>query len=108
MRANFMGWCLMAAALVVGAGVAGAADRKAPAVPETDAALANSVRHEIVMYADYSIWDDVNIEVNNGSVRLTGEVSQPIKREEIGKLTRHLAGVTQVQNDIRVLPLSFA
>jgi hyperosmotically inducible protein len=107
MKARFMGTALMAAALTVGAGVAGAADKQTAAVPESDAALANNVRHEIVMYADYSIWDDVNIDVSNGSVHLTGEVNQPIKKEEIDRLTRNLAGVTQVRNDIRVLPPSF-
>src|ERR1039457_2537352 len=96
---------LMAAALLVGAGMAGAADKQ-PAKPETDAALANSVRHEIVMYGKYSIWDDVSIEVSNGTVHLTGEVNEPYKKADIDRLAKNVAGAARVQNDIRVLPLS--
>ena len=101
-RGRFM----MAAALLFAAGVAGAVDKNAAVEPRTDTAVAGGVRHEIVMYARYSIWDDVNIDVNNGAVHLTGEVTQPVKKEEIGRLAKDVAGVTGVRNDIRVLPLS--
>jgi len=97
---------LMAAALLVGAGMAAAAGKQAAAKPETDAALANSVRHEIVMYGKYSIWDDVGIEVSNGTVHLTGVVTQPYKKADMDRLARNVAGAAQVQDDIRVLPLS--
>jgi hyperosmotically inducible protein len=96
----------MAAALLVGAGMAAAAGKQAAAKPETDAALANSVRHEIVMYGKYSIWDDVGIEVSNGTVHLTGVVTQPYKKADMDRLARNVAGAAQVQDDIRVLPLS--
>ena len=102
---KLLGPMLMTAALLATAGAAGAADKGA--VPESDAALANSIRHEIVMYADYTIWDDVNIQVANGNVHLTGAVAQPYRKDDIGRLARHVAGVNQVQNDIRVLPASF-
>lgn len=97
---------LMIAALLIGAGVAGAADKQAAAIPDRDAALANSVRHEIVMYSRYSMFDDVYVQVTDGTVRLTGVVSQPYKKDDIGKLTAQVAGASRVQNEIRVLPLS--
>jgi hyperosmotically inducible protein len=106
MKPNFTGRFLMAAAFLLGAGVAGAAGKQAAATPQTDAALANSVRHEIVMYPQYSIFDDVSIEVSHGVVDLTGAVDQPYKKADIGRLAKNVAGVAQVQNDIRVLPLS--
>jgi hyperosmotically inducible protein len=101
-RTTFM----LPAALLLAAGVAGAADKNAVPGSETDTALANRVRDEIVMYARYSIWDDVNIDVVNGTVHLTGEVTQPVKKEEIDRLAKDVAGVTGVRSDIRVLPLS--
>lgn len=107
MRSKIMGRFLMAAALLVGAGAAGAADKKTAVLPESDAALANNVRHEIVMYPYFSIWDDINISVDHGNVTLTGEVNQPVKREDIDRLTRSLPGVNHLQNDLRVLPTSF-
>jgi hyperosmotically inducible periplasmic protein len=96
---------LMAAALLVGAGLAGAADNQAAKI-QPDDTLANNVRHAIVMYPRYSIFDDVYIEVANGAVRLRGVVSQPFKKSDIDKLVRNVAGANQVQDDIRVLPLS--
>ena len=105
MKSRNMGRLLMAAGLLFGAGVAGAADKKA-AGPETDADLANGVRHEIAMYANYSIWDDVGIQVTNGAVHLSGVVLDPAKKVVIDRLAQHVAGITQVQNDIRVLPAS--
>jgi hyperosmotically inducible protein len=107
MKPEIMGRFLMAAALLVGAGVAGAADKKAAAAPETDVSLANSVRHAIVMYPYYSLWDDVNIQVTDGSVSLTGVVNQPYKKADIDRLVSHVAGVTHVQSDLKVLPPSF-
>lgn len=93
------------ATLLAGAAVAGAADNQAATIG-TDATLANNVRHEIVMYPRYSIFDDVYIQVNNGTVHLTGVVNQPFKKSDIEKLVQHVPGVEQVQDDIRVLPLS--
>jgi hypothetical protein len=96
---------LMAAALLVGAGVAGAADNQAATIVP-NAALANNARHAIAMYGRYSIFDDVYIQVDGGTVHLTGVVDQPFKKSDIDKLVRNVAGANQVQDDIRVLPLS--
>src|SRR5580704_8071504 len=96
---------LMAAALLVGAGIAGAADNQAVKLTP-DAALINSVRHAIVMYPRYSIFDDVYFQVDNGAVHVSGVVTQPFKKSDIDKIVRNVAGDKQVQDDIRVLPLS--
>jgi hyperosmotically inducible protein len=106
MKPNVMGRFLIAAALLGGAGVAGAADKNDTAKFQSDAALIKSVRHEIVMYPRYSIFDDINFQVENGTVRLNGVVTQPFKKSDIDKIVRNVAGTNQVQDDIRVLPLS--
>ena len=105
MKPNFAGRFLMAAALLVGAGVAGAADHQA-AKPQTDAGLAESIRHAIVMYPRYSIFDDLYVQVENGTVHLNGVVSQPFKKSDVDKIVRNIAGGNQFQDDVRVLPLS--
>ncbi|HUB82865.1 MAG TPA: BON domain-containing protein [Bryobacteraceae bacterium] len=97
---------LMAAALLAGAGVAGAADKNQPPKFQTDADLGEAVRHEIVMYPRYTLFDDIYAQVENGQVRLTGVVTQPFKKSDIGKIVRQVAGDNRVANDIRVLPLS--
>jgi hyperosmotically inducible protein len=77
-----------------------------PNVPRTDEDLAKAVRHEILMYPQYTLWDDISFRVDNGNVMLSGAVSQPYKKDDIGRLAQHVAGVASVTNNIRVLPLS--
>jgi len=104
MKPTLTGRFLIAAALLVG--VAGAADKSQAAKIQNDADLANAVRHEIVIYPRYTLFDDIYAQVENGGVRLTGVVTQPFKKSDIDKIVRQVAGDGHVQNDIRVLPLS--
>jgi len=106
MRFAMWGKSLMAAALLVCAGVAGAADKSASGTPATDNDLAAKVRHEILMYPRYTIWDNVTFRVADGIVELNGDVSQPYKKSDIEKIVRNLPGVTDVKDAITVLPLS--
>ena len=96
----------LAAALLVSAGVMGAATRESAALPGNDADLAKQVRHEIVMYPYYSIWDDIRFRVANGQVELMGAVNQPFKKADLQRIVQHVPGVTAVTNDVKVLPLS--
>jgi hyperosmotically inducible protein len=96
----------MAAALLVCAGAAGAADKPAAGMPSADNDLAAKVRHEILIYSRYSIWDDVTFRVTDGTVELYGDVSQPYKKSDIEKIVRTLPGVANVKDAIVVLPLS--
>lgn len=68
--------------------------------------LASQVRHELVMIPYYSVFDDLNYSVNNGVVTLSGAVTRPVVKTDAERSVKHLAGVTQVINNIRVLPLS--
>src|SRR5436305_9185364 len=108
---------LMAAALLVSAaGVSTAvASTKTPIAgpnagpnvgPMTDADLAKQVRHEILMYSRFSIWDDVSFRVADGSVELMGAVNQPYKKSDLGRIVQRIPGVASVTNELKVLPLS--
>jgi hyperosmotically inducible protein len=80
---------------------------KAPVnVSYTDPELASKVTHEIRMYSWYSIWDNINIRVTNGSVELMGQVSQPYKKADLQRIVDHIPGVSTVKNELEVLPLS--
>jgi hyperosmotically inducible protein len=68
--------------------------------------LTEQVRHELVMIPYYNVFDDLNFRVDNGVVTLSGEVTQPVVKDDAERSVKHLAGVTQVINNIRVLPLS--
>ena len=101
MKRGILGRFLITAALVVG--VAAAADK---GVPRTGADLEKSVRHEILMYSNYSLWDDISFRVDNGNVELSGAVNQPYKKSDLQSIVQHIPGVTSVTNQLKVLPLS--
>ena len=69
---------VMLTAALLSVGIAGAAERTVG--PQSDAAIAEKLRHEIRMYSRYTIWDNLSFKVQDGNVVLTGEVSQPFKR----------------------------
>jgi hyperosmotically inducible protein len=97
---------LLAVVLTAGAGLAAAADKNQANLPAGDDAVAKSVRHEVVMYPRYSIWDDISFRVSNGQVELLGAVTQPYKKTDIERLVKQVPGVTSVVDEVKVLPLS--
>ena len=90
---------LGAGVLVLWAGTAAAAERK-------DFQIANDIATSVNRYSNFTIFDDVNVEVNDGVATLTGKVTMPFKRDDIEKRVRKVDGVTSVQNNIGVLPVS--
>jgi hyperosmotically inducible periplasmic protein len=86
------------------AGVAGA--DTAPTAPGADAEIAAKAAHEIRMYSRYSIWDNVNVRVNDGALELSGQVSQPYKKQDLQRIVQRVGGVASVTNQLEVLPLS--
>jgi hyperosmotically inducible protein len=68
--------------------------------------LFKDVAKAVNNYERYTIFDDVNISVKDGTVTLTGKVTSPIKREELEKRIAKINGVKQVSDEISVLPLS--
>jgi hyperosmotically inducible periplasmic protein len=91
----------LAAALAVGAVSMFAGTGNPPASD-----LPSQVRHQLVMIPYYSVFDDLNYSVNDGVVTLSGAVTRPVVKDDAERSVKHLAGVTQVINNIRVLPLS--
>ena len=104
MKPGILARTLMAAAMLTGIGMA-ADKNQAPAL-QGDAAVAQRVRHEVLMYPYYTIWDDVSFRVSNGQVDLFGAVSEPYKKSDIEKIVKHIPGVASVADGIKVLPLS--
>ena len=66
----------------------------------------NDVAASINRYDRLTIFDDVNIGVKDGDVTLTGEVTLPLKRDDIEKRVAKVDGVQAVRNRITVLPVS--
>ena len=93
-----IGVCL---SLLASAGVAQAAERK-------DLAIAHEVAAAVNDYAQFTIFDDVSVRVDNGVVTLDGKVTMPYKRTDIEKIAARVDGVKETSNRIAVLPASKA
>lgn len=83
----------------------------AKALPADDQASQNriyrSVRHELVMLPQLTVFDNLAYKVDDGIVTLYGEVRNPILKDEAGSAVKRIEGVESVNNKIEVLPASF-
>jgi hyperosmotically inducible periplasmic protein len=60
----------------------------------------------LVMLPYYSIFDDLSFQVKGGTVTLFGAVTRPTLKSDAENVVKGVEGVTQVNNQIEVLPLS--
>jgi hyperosmotically inducible periplasmic protein len=74
--------------------------------PEGENRLMQQVRHELVMLPYYTIFDDLAFRVDGGTVTLLGDVTNPTLKSDAENVVKHIEGVTQVNNQIQVLPPS--
>ena len=68
--------------------------------------LVKEVRHQLVMLPYYSVFDNLSYKVEGSKVTLIGQVVRPTLKSDSEAVVKKLEGVTSVQNDIEVLPVS--
>lgn len=69
--------------------------------------LLKEVRHELVMLPYYGVFDWLQFEVQGeGTVTLQGQVTRPTLKSDAENVVKGIEGVTKVNNQIEVLPLS--
>jgi hyperosmotically inducible protein len=78
------------------------------AKPESDQRLAERVAEQMRRSTYFTVFDEVQIGVENGVVTLTGFVTQPIKSEDLARRAAHVEGVREFLNKLEVLPASTA
>ena len=61
---------------------------------------------KVFRYHSYTIYDDVNVHVQDGIVTLTGRVTMPFKANEMAARVAHVHGVKEINNQIQALPVS--
>jgi hyperosmotically inducible protein len=71
-----------------------------------DAALAERAADAIRSYAQFTIFDDVSIQVSYGTARLTGAVTAPLMRTELGARVARVDGFERVVHAVVVVPVS--
>jgi hyperosmotically inducible protein len=68
--------------------------------------LVKEVRHELVTLPYYGVFDNLAYRVEGNKVVLFGQVTQPRLKDDAGKAVKGIEGVSSVDNEIEVLPLS--
>src|SRR3954447_26592124 len=68
--------------------------------------LAKQVRKQIVTQPQYGVFDNIHFGIQGSTVILRGQASRPTLKSSIERSVKKIEGVTNVQNEIEVLPVS--
>jgi osmotically-inducible protein OsmY len=93
---------LVSGSLLASAALAAGGSRLNASLP--DAAVAKNVQQQLMKYANYTMFDEVNFQVHSGQITLSGNVTEPFKKADMEKIAARVPGVQGVTGDIRVLP----
>jgi len=69
-------------------------------------AIERNVFKELIKLNYYGVFDNLKYKVDGNTVTLYGKVVQPITKKSAERVTKRIAGVGNVVNNIEVLPLS--
>lgn len=110
-RRTLMGMPFLLALLLATADFARPARKAAPQAPLHDSAnlqssLIKEVRHQLVLLPYYSVFDNLQYRVDGSKVTLLGQVVRPSLKSSAEAAVKRIDGVTQVDNQIKVLPPS--
>jgi hyperosmotically inducible protein len=85
---------------------AGLGSAWAATAPQAAPTLEERVRKALVTIPYVSVFDDLSYRVENGTVTLSGAVTRPIVKDYAEKAVQRVEGITAVNDQIEVLPLS--
>ncbi len=74
--------------------------------PRNEQIVSREIYHQLLLLPRLSVFDFVSYQLNDGTVTLTGEVTEPVKKSDAESAVKSVEGVEKVNNDIKVLPLS--
>ncbi len=72
----------------------------------TERQILERARHEVLTYYAYGIFDNISLEARGDKLIVSGQVSQPFKKHDIGNFLAHVKGVATLENKLEVLPTS--
>jgi hyperosmotically inducible periplasmic protein len=73
---------------------------------QTSARITKEVRHELVMLPYLGVFDHLTYSVDGSNVTLMGQVTRPTLKTSAERVVQRIEGVSRVDNQIEVLPLS--
>jgi hyperosmotically inducible protein len=99
---------VLAGSLILSAGLAAQKDHNDAFVSgdPAETRIAQQVRHQLVMLPYYGVFDDLAFRLDGGTVTLLGAVTRPVLKSDAENVVKRIEGVTQVVNEIKVLPPS--
>jgi len=68
--------------------------------------IAEQARKDVVTYYAYTVFDNINLQLQDGRLVVSGQVTQPFKKSDIGNFLAHIKGVTELDDNLEVLPTS--
>jgi hyperosmotically inducible protein len=105
---NRLSQVALAGLMILSAGWAQKKDHNDAFVPgeATESRIAQAVRHQLLMLPYYGVFDDLAFRVEGSTVTLMGAVVRPTLKSDAENVVKKVEGVTQVVNEIKVLPPS--
>jgi hyperosmotically inducible periplasmic protein len=99
---------VLAGSLILAAGFAAKKDHNDAFVTGApdESHIAREVRHQLVMLPYYGVFDDLAFRLEGTTVTLLGAVTRPVLKSDAENVVKRVEGVTQVINEIKVLPPS--
>lgn len=76
------------------------------AAAESDKELIEAVSKVVLRYPHFTIYDDVNVGIEDGDVLLTGRVTMPFKSDELQSRISKVTGVKSLTSEIQTLPVN--
>ena len=68
--------------------------------------IVQEVRHQLLSLPYYNVFDNLAYRVDGTKVTLFGQVVRPTLKDDAGNVVKKIEGVTSVQNEIEILPVS--
>ncbi|HEX8028703.1 MAG TPA: BON domain-containing protein [Vicinamibacterales bacterium] len=75
-------------------------------IERKDLQVFNDIANQVNRYTQLTIFDSISASVNEGHVVLSGWVTMPFKRDDLERRVRKVDGVSIIDNQIGVLPVS--
>jgi hyperosmotically inducible periplasmic protein len=68
--------------------------------------LQDKIQHSLLMLPYYGVFDEISYKIQGDTLTLMGEVNRPYLKDEAEQAVRKVDGVSNVVNNIEILPLS--
>ncbi len=81
-------------------------DNPATFSPQDQLTIVREVQHKLLSLARYSVFDSLSFGIRGRTVILEGFASRPVLKSDAESAVKSIPGVTSVDNQIKVLPLS--